>query len=46
MWQDITTTLDQTFLGNTIWQFVFFALIIMGTLIVRAIARYAIDVWL
>ncbi len=46
MWQDISMTLDQSFWGNTIWQYIFFALIIVAMLIVRTIVRYTIDVWL
>ncbi|MBN2492974.1 MAG: mechanosensitive ion channel family protein [Deltaproteobacteria bacterium] len=46
MWQQISVTLDRTFWGNTLWQYVFFALAIIATLVLRLIVKHAIDVWL
>ncbi len=45
-WDQVIQTLDQTFLGNSLWQYLAFAGVIIATLVVRLIVRRAIDVWL
>jgi MscS family membrane protein len=45
-WEQITETLDKTFLGNSLWQYLGFAGVILATLIVRMIVRRFLDVWL
>jgi MscS family membrane protein len=46
MWDQVTETLNQTFLGNSLWQWLGFLLVIIATFIVRAIVRYFVDRWL
>jgi MscS family membrane protein len=46
MWEQVTETLDQTFLGNSLWQWLGFLLVIVATFIVRVIVRYFVDRWL
>jgi len=46
MWEQVTETLNQTFLGNSLWQWLGFLLVIIATFIVRALVRYFVDRWL
>jgi len=46
MWEQVTETLNQTFLGNSLWQWLGFLLVIVATFIVRAVVRYFVDRWL
>ena len=46
MWEMITETLDQTFLGNNLWQYIGFVGIMIVTMVVRVIVKHAVDVWL
>jgi MscS family membrane protein len=46
MWEQVTETLNQTFLGNSLWQWLGFLLVLVATFIVRAVVRYFVDRWL
>jgi MscS family membrane protein len=46
MWEQVTQTLDQTFLGNSWWQWLGFLAVIVATFIVRVLVRYFVDRWL
>ena len=46
MWEKLSQTLDQTILGNTLWQYSAFLAIIIATVIIRTFVRHALDVWL
>jgi MscS family membrane protein len=45
-WDQIIETMDETFLGNSLWQYLGFAGVICATLVVRLLVRQAVDVWL
>jgi MscS family membrane protein len=46
MWQQLSETLGQTFLGNSLWQYVGFGLLIFATLIARVVTRHVLEGWL
>jgi MscS family membrane protein len=46
MWERVAETLNQTFLGNSLGQWLGFLLVIVATFIVRTVVRYLIDRWL
>jgi MscS family membrane protein len=46
MWETITETLDKTVLGNSLWQYLGFGLVVIATLIFRVIIKHVVDVWL
>ncbi len=45
-WDNIVQTMDKTFLGNSLWQYMAFAGILVLTIFVRFFIRYFLDVWL
>ncbi|HUU00161.1 MAG TPA: mechanosensitive ion channel family protein [Myxococcota bacterium] len=46
MLETLQQTLDKTFLGNSLWQYVGFALVIIVALVVKIIVKHLVDVWL
>ncbi len=44
-WDNIVKTMDQTFLGNSLWQYLAFAGILVLTMVARFFIRYFLDVW-
>ena len=46
MWDQVSETLNQTFLGNSLWQWLGFLLVIVASFIVRVVVRYFVDRWL
>jgi MscS family membrane protein len=45
MWESIQETLDQTFLNNSLWQYLGFILALAATFIVRMFVRHFLDGW-
>ncbi|MBW1807802.1 MAG: mechanosensitive ion channel family protein [Deltaproteobacteria bacterium] len=43
MWERFAETLDQTFWGNSLWQYLLFCLAILATFIVRVVVRFIVD---
>ena len=46
MWDQVTETLNQTFLGNSLWQWLGFLLVLVASFIVRTVVRFFVDRWL
>jgi len=46
MWEKVQETLDKTFLGNSLWQYIGFALVIIATFVIKVIVKHIVDVWL
>ncbi|HDY81441.1 MAG TPA: mechanosensitive ion channel family protein [Halieaceae bacterium] len=46
MWQQISESLDKTFLGNSLWQYLLAVLVILATMAAKLVARHVIDRWL
>ncbi len=46
MWDSIKGTLDQTFLDNSLWQYIGFFLALAATFVARVLIRHFLDGWL
>jgi MscS family membrane protein len=45
MWETVQEILDRTFLGNSLWQYLGFAAVILGTFILKVLVKHVLDVW-
>jgi MscS family membrane protein len=46
MLETLQQTLDKTFLGNSLWQYIGFALVIVASMVVKIIVKHVVDVWI